>query len=260
VQRLERVDCNARTHLLLSQFFWAVVWIKRYHIDDHTRLADHLLDIFENGLSRKERSWRPQALAGIERAPSDKAAAARETFLQSATALVNEQGYLGASVQKIAERLNLSKGSFYYHVEAKDDLILACFQRTLDIMRHAQVEASRSTRDGCANLVSAAAALVEYQLSGNAPLLRTSALTSVPEEIHKKLIEDFERISGRFSLVASDGIADGSLRPIDANIAAQAVTAMVNASAEVHMWAPGIKAETVARVYVRPLFHGLLSP
>jgi AcrR family transcriptional regulator len=260
VRRLERVDCNARTHLLISQFFWAVVWIKRYHTGDYARLADHLLDIFENGLSRKERSWRPQTLAGIERAPADKAEAARETFLQSATALVNEHGYLGASVQKISERLNLTKGSFYHHVEAKDDLILACFQRTLDIMRHAQVEASRTTRDGCANLASAAAALVEYQLSGNAPLLRTSALTSVPEKIHQQLIEDFERISGRFSLVASDGIADGSLRPIDANIAAQAVTAMVNASAEVHMWAPGIKAENVSRVYVRPLFQGLLTP
>ena len=35
---------------------------------------------------------------------------------------------------------------------------------------------------------------------------------------------------------------------------------MVNASAEVHMWAPGIKAENVSRVYVRPLFQGLLTP
>jgi hypothetical protein len=26
------------------------------------------------------------------------------------------------------------------------------------------------------------------------------------------------------------------------------------------MWAPGIKAENVSRVYVRPLFQGLLTP
>ena len=35
---------------------------------------------------------------------------------------MNEHGYLGASVQKISERLNVTKGAFYHHIEAKDDL------------------------------------------------------------------------------------------------------------------------------------------
>lgn len=42
---------------------------------------------------------------------------------------MNEHGYLGASVQKISEHLNLTKGAFYHHLENKDDLIAACFQR-----------------------------------------------------------------------------------------------------------------------------------
>ena len=140
-----------------------------------------------------------------------------------------------------------------------DDLILACFQRTLDIMRRAQREATTLTDNGADNLITATSALVEHQLAGNAPLLRSSALTSVPEDIHIALLKEFDRVSGRFSLVFSEGIADGSLRPVDATIAAQMITAMVNAAAEIHRWAPGINQENVAAVYARPLFHGLLK-
>jgi hypothetical protein len=37
------------------------------------------------------------------------------------------------------------------------------------------------------------------------------------------------------------------------------ITAMINASAEVHHWAVGITPQTGAEVYVRPLFEGLLA-
>lgn len=257
--KLERVDCNARTHLLLSQLFWSVVWIDHFDPEDYGCLADHVLDILENGLARNRGGWNPQALPLHATAPSDSSSEARETFLRAATMLINEQGYLGASVQKISERLNVTKGAFYHYNEAKDDLVEACFARTLEIMRHAQREAAAATQTGYANLAAVCAALLQYQLAGSAPLLRTSALTSVPENIHEQLIMEFERISGRFSLVCSDGIADGSLRPANATIAAQMITAMINASAELHFWAPGVTVQNGATIYARPLFEGLLT-
>jgi AcrR family transcriptional regulator len=172
---------------------------------------------------------------------------------------MNDHGYHGASVQKISERLNVTKGAFYHHLDTKDDLILACFERTLEIVRRAQQEGARLNASGADNLVAVAAALVEYQLSGKAPLLRTSALTSVPLELRTGLLQEFDRASGRFSLVFSEGIADCSLRPVDAAIAAQMITALINAAAEIHAWAPGISQQNVARAYARPLFQGLLS-
>jgi AcrR family transcriptional regulator len=259
IARLPRMDCNARTHLLLAQLFWSVVWVPRYYVEDYPRLADHMLDILENGLVRAGCEWAPRALHEVEPPIADGSSAARETFLQAATSLMNDQGYHGASVQKISERLNVTKGAFYHHLDTKDDLILACFERTLEIVRRAQQEGARLTTNGAENLVAVAAALVEYQLSGKAPLLRTSALTSVPLEIRAGLLKEFDRASGRFSLVFSEGIADASLRPVDASIAAQMITALINAAAEIHAWAPGISQQNVARAYARPLFYGLLS-
>jgi AcrR family transcriptional regulator len=259
IASLPRMDCNARTHLLLAQLFWSVIWVPRYYVEDYPRLADHMLDILENGLLRADCDWQPRALHEVEPPVADGSSEARETFLQAATSLMNDHGYHGASVQKISERLNVTKGAFYHHLDAKDDLILACFERTLEIVRRAQQEGARLNASGADNLVAVAAALVEYQLSGKAPLLRTSALTSVPQELRTGLLKEFDRASGRFSLVFSEGIADCSLRPVDAAIAAQMITALINAAAEIHAWAPGISQQNVARAYARPLFQGLLS-
>jgi AcrR family transcriptional regulator len=259
IASLPRMDCNARTHLLLAQLFWSVIWVPRYYVEDYPRLADHMLDILENGLLRADCDWQPRALHEVEPPVADGSSEARETFLQAATSLMNDHGYHGASVQKISERLNVTKGAFYHHLDAKDDLILACFERTLEIVRRAQQEGARLNASGADNLVAVAAALVEYQLSGKAPLLRTSALTSVPLELRSGLLKEFDRASGRFSLVFSEGIADCSLRPVDAAIAAQMITALINAAAEIHAWAPGISQQNVARAYARPLFQGLLS-
>jgi AcrR family transcriptional regulator len=259
IASLPRMDCNARTHLLLAQLFWSVVWVPRYYIEDYPRLADHMLDILENGLVRTNGEWQPRTLHEVEPPLADGSSEARETFLQAATGLMNDQGYRGASVQKISERLNVTKGAFYHHLDTKDDLILACFERTLAIVRRAQDEGARMAVNSAENLIAVAAALVEYQLSGKAPLLRTSALTSVPQEIRADLVKEFDRASGRFSLVFCDGIADSSLRPVDAAIASQMITALINAAAEVHNWAPGISQQNVARAYARPLFRGLLT-
>jgi AcrR family transcriptional regulator len=256
---LSRMDCNARTHLLLAQLFWSDVWVPRYYVEDYPRLAQHMLDILEHGLLRSGRDWQPLTLQEVDPPLADGSSQARETFLQAATSLMNDLGYHGASVQKISERLNVTKGAFYHHLDAKDDLILACFRRTLEIVHRAQNEGARVASTGAENLVAVSAALVAYQLSGKAPLLRTSALTSVPEEIRAGLIKEFDRASGRFALVLSEGIADSSLRPVDAAIAAQMITALINAAAEVHSWAPGISEQNVARAHARPLFHGLLS-
>ena len=136
---LARMDCNARTHLLLAQLFWSVVWVPRYYVEDYPRLADHMLDILENGLVRADGDWQPRALHEVEPPLADGSSEARETFLRAATSLMNDQGYHGASVQKISERLNVTKGAFYHHLDTKDDLILACFERTL---------ADRATRTG----------------------------------------------------------------------------------------------------------------
>lgn len=255
---LSRLEQNARTHLLLSQAFWAVVWLPRFDPEDYPRAASRTADILTNGLAAPGSRWPTVSLPDLAPPADDDPSA--ELFLRAATELINEQGYLGASVEKISARLNVTKGAFYHRHEAKDDLVVACFERTFEVVRRSIRAAEALASNGYERLAAAATALVEYQISGNAPLLRTSALTSVPEPLQEELVRKFDRLSDRLASLLCDGIADGSVRPVEVNVAAQFITAMVNAAAELKYWAPGVGPGNAAAAYVRPMFEGLLTP
>lgn len=250
---LERREQNARAHLLLSQVFWAVLWLPRYNVEDYPRMADRTADILLRGMTTPASVWEAPALDFVPEEVSGP------DFLRAATELINAEGYRGASVSKIAASLNVTKGSFYHHIETKDDLVQKCFERTWTILRYAQTAADRKAASGLANLLAQAGEMVGGQVSGDRPLLRTSALAAVPEDMRPRLLAGFERITNRYASVVSDGIADGSLRPLDASLAAQMISGAINAASELRFWAPGLTCLSARASYVRPLFAGVLS-
>ncbi len=259
-EALPRLHRNARAHLLLSQMFWIIAWLHRVDVGDYERTAERMARILNDGLMAKGATWPTPAPIVLNTAEEPGGPLSSEMFLRAATQLINEEGYHGASVDRISARLNVSKGAFYHHNETKDELVTACFQRTFDIMWRAIRAAEATGGSGLDMLVAVASSLIEHQMRGQAPLLRTSALTTVPEAIHDQLIHDLDRITWRFASIVSDGIADGSIAPVDVNQAAEMITGAINAAAELHYWAPGLTARTVIDHYVRPLFMGLGGP
>ncbi|KRB50639.1 TetR/AcrR family transcriptional regulator [Phenylobacterium sp. Root700] len=256
---LPRAALNARAHLLISEVFWAVVWLRRHDVEDYGRVSQRVLSITADGLAAQGSAWAPLPLPDLIAEPTGGPEASSELFLRAATQLINEEGYLGASVEKISARLNVTKGAFYHHNENKDELVVACFERTFEVMRRAIRQAEEISTSGLQTLMTVASALVCYQMSGNAPLLRASALTSAPESIQPQLLAKFDRLSDRFASLISDGVADGSVRPVDTNIAAQMLTAMINAGAELPQWTPDLTPQAAVDLYVRPFFEGLVS-
>ncbi|HEX7694807.1 MAG TPA: TetR/AcrR family transcriptional regulator, partial [Sphingomonas sp.] len=86
-------------------------------------------------------------------------------------------------------------------------------------------------------IASAAAALVEYQMSERGPLLRSSALSALPEAMRLKMVERANRVSERFAAMISDGVADGSIRAVDPEIGGHAIMAAIDAAATLRRWA-----------------------
>lgn len=256
---LSRGRKTARTHMLLEQLFWAEAWLRRYDLEDYPRLAERMFGILTGGLAQPGAVWAPEPMELEEIAGADPQEISRETFLLAATRLINSRGYRGASVELISAELNVTKGSFYHHIDAKDDLVVACFERTFEVMRRVQRKAMAGPGDQWSKLVSAAATLAEYQLSDYGPLLRTSALSAVPEHIRSKMVEQSNRVSDRFAGMISDGIAEGSIRPVDPFIAAQMLNATLNAGAELSFWVPGVRQKAAPAVFVRPLLMGIFE-
>lgn len=253
-------NVTARAHVLSEQIFWARAWLPRYDIEDYGRIRDRMLDIFVNGFALAGSRWQPLSVSLDEvLPPADLDATSREAFLVAATRLINDRGYRGASVEKISARLNVTKGSFYHHNDTKDDLVVQCFKRSFEAMRRVQRAVTDEPRDHWSKLIAVATTLVNYQLSSRGPLLRTSALSALPLSIRHEMVEASNRVSDRFSSILSDGIAAGSVRPVDTFIAAQMLTATLNASAEFNFWIPGASSEEAVRLYAKPMLMGMFS-
>jgi AcrR family transcriptional regulator len=251
---------NARGKLLFDQLLWLVVWLPRYDADDRPRIVERMFDILQNGVATPGAEWAPQPLKQFAPAAQSGSENSLETFLQAATRLINQQGYKGASVQKISASLNVTKGSFYHHNEAKDDLVIACFERAHEVMRAAQRAAIAGARSQYEALASSTAALIAYQLSDAGPLLRTDARTSMPEDIRLMMSAKADRVSDRFAAMVSDGIAEGSVRPVDAVIAAQMIHATINSVVDLHELAPQLTGAEAVELFARPMLTGCLKP
>jgi hypothetical protein len=59
-------------------------------------------------------------------------------------------------------------------------------------------------------------------------MLRHYALSAVPPSMRKQQIVRFQQIAHSFAGVISDGVADGSIRPVDALLAAHYVMVVYN--------------------------------
>jgi len=256
---LSRLEATARTHLLLEQAFWTVTWTRRYDLEDYPRIRDRMFDILCGGLAAGARAWAPPALPDPTPPEAASTDVSRETFLVAATRVINQKGYRGASVEDISAALNVTKGSFYHHNDAKDDLVVECFERTFTIKRTVQFAARDLKTDQWTRLAAAAAALVNYQLSDHGPLLRASSMGALPLEIRPDIVDRYARVSERFAGMVSDGIAEGSIRPVDPLIAAHMLSSMINAAASLQVWAPSAELDEVAALFARPLLLGVFT-
>lgn len=256
----DRREQNARAHLLLHLTLWTRHWAPRYEPEDYARAAERMSDILVHGLAGKGAVWAPPPLADLGLPERNAAEISREAFLRAATELVNQQGYHGASVEKISARLNVTKGSFYHHNETKADLVGDCFERSFEVIRQAQRAGTAAGGDGWTRLTGSVDALVRYQLSDHGPLLRYTALAAVPESLRPQAVVTLDRLSQRFAGMIVDGIADGSIRPADPGIAAQMVNGMISAAADLSRWVADATPDDASDLFARPLFEGLLRP
>lgn len=257
---LNREDLNARAHMLLSTAHAMRAWIGRYETDEYHRAADRVGDLLLHGLAAPGVRWRAEdGERGWQLTPALEGPS--EAFLRAATVLVNEQGYRGASVDRISARLNVTKGSFYHHHDNKQDLISACFDRSFAVVRQALRLAEDSAGSGWSRACAAGRALVRFQVSAEGPLLRATATSALPDQAHRESVRvATNRLAERMANVVVDGMMDGSIRPLDPSIAAQVTIGTINAAAEMHRWVPAATPDNVADLYVRPAFEGLLCP
>lgn len=254
---LHRQDLNGRTHIVLSVLLWQTPFLLRREPMEFQRLADQMADVVLHGIGGPGSSWGyPEN--GLAWSLSRKTSATTEAYLRAATELINEQGYRGASVEKIAARLNLTKGSFYHHHDTKDDVLSQCFLRSFDVVGQALTYCDAVEGPTWERLCAFASELVRFQLREGA-LLRMSAYSALDDSTNRWRVSDtLDRVMERLVDRVVDGLTDHSLRLIHPVVAANVLFVGVNAAAELRRWIPGATEASATAMYVRPLLMGVL--
>jgi AcrR family transcriptional regulator len=244
-----------RSQVLLDTVHVIPDWLGRYAPEEHERVATQLTAILADGIAPSG-----SAAQTIEFAPlAHEGDTPLDRFLGAATELMNERGYRGASVDRIAAALKVTKGSFYHHVDAKDDLVLACFRRSLDVIGRAQDAALATDMTYLDRLTSAFAALVDLQFGNGTPLLRTTALAALPSDLVREAVDRSEQIARRFAGMVIDGIADGSANAVDPLIAGQVIMSSLNVAVELRTVSRRVPPQRAISLYASTLLRGMAN-
>lgn len=58
----------------------------------------------------------------------------RDDILEAAAQIISQKGFHAASMQDIAQAVNLQKASLYHHISSKQEILLALLDRALDLL------------------------------------------------------------------------------------------------------------------------------
>lgn len=250
---------TARAHVLLENMFWLPVWIDRYPMDEFERVARRMFEILDHGIARPGASWHPAMLPEKGLAEDTEDQAGTLNFMRAATRLINESGYRGASVLRIVEALNVTKGSFYHYLDAKEDLVQECFRQSYRRVADIQIQANLQGGDEWQRISTAIASLLDIQFEGSWPLTRTSAFAALPDDVRAEVVKRSDRTALRFAGSLMEGASEGSLRLVDPMVASQIIICTINAAVEMRNWASRMPREQAIALYATTATSGLFG-
>jgi AcrR family transcriptional regulator len=249
---------TARAHIVIETMLWLPVWLHLYPTDEFDRIRRRLFELLDRGVALEGTPLKRVVLdIGLNEAVDTDAGA--EAYLRAATRLINRHGFRGASVERIAAELNLTKGSFYHHLSTKDELMLECFRRSCETVLKTQQAALDAGGSYWQRLLAAVTTLIDVQFSDRAPLLRITALSALPTARRYDVVAESTRTARRFAGMMIDGISEGSIRAIDPLIASQLILSMLHAAFDLREWADELGRKAAVEFYASSLAFGLFD-
>jgi len=159
----------------------------------------------------------------------ERSAETRQLILQAARELFARSGYQAAGVAEICRAAGVSKGAFYHHFASKQAVFLALLDQWLDGVEQALAALRLQQGSVPDGLLSMAGMMEEILRAGSAQLpiyLEFLAQAIRDPQVWTALIAPYQRYREYFAKMVRAGIQEGSLRAVDAHLAAQVLIAL----------------------------------
>ena len=184
--------------------------------------------------------------------------AKRDAVLSTAAQLFNERGFHATSLDDIAARLNVSKPTLYYYVKNKNDIVIECVRRGLQMMLDAIEDSRRaggSAIDQLMTCMSIYARIVTMDFGMCVIRLNDSELPAASRKEVRRLKAG---IDNEFRRLVTLGVADGSLAPCDPKMVAFLIAGALGWIAQWYRPDGEYSPEQIAQQFIATLRDGVL--
>jgi AcrR family transcriptional regulator len=255
----ERELTAARSYMLIGLLFYMPTWAGQYSIEEFPRVREKIMSLLQAGIAYADSRWAPQIFHVDDLDVAGEAEDARRIFLPAATRLLNVSGYIGTSVDRIAEELNVTKGSFYHHLESKDELVLECIRSNYKRVACALSKSRAAGGSHLQQVSSAMATLLDLQFGQKWPLLRSTAFASLPPTLRHEVTVRYNRTALSFASSLIDGIQEGSVRPVDPLIASHVINSTLYSALGLEEWSSRLPKDRAIALYASTLMWGIFD-
>ncbi|MBM3190513.1 MAG: TetR/AcrR family transcriptional regulator [Chloroflexi bacterium] len=158
-----------------------------------------------------------------------RALGTRAHIMAAAAECFTRAGYDATGVAEICARAGVSKGAFYHHFPSKQAVFLALLDQWLDGL-DSSMQAIRAPSETVPQRLIALASMVPQVLDvaeGQVPMfLEFWRQATKDPAVWQATIEPYRRFRAVFAALVREGVAEGTLRPVDPDLAAHVLVSL----------------------------------
>lgn len=181
----------------------------------------------------------------------------REAVLRAAVRVFNARGFQSASLDDVAASLGISKPTIYHYLGNKEQVLLECVTRGLEMLQAAATSARSEPGRGIDRLRRFLTRYAEVNMEdfGRCVIRTTEEALSADGRSRFRALKS--EIDQAMRALIAAGIEDGSIAPVDVKMAAFTLAGALNWPARWHDPDGALSAGQIAEAMVDILLSGL---
>ena len=184
-----------------------------------------------------------------------------EQILAEAVRIFKQKGYHSASMQDISDAVGLQKGSLYYYISSKEELLFKIFERSTGALTQRLQEIIACDLSPTEKLQEAIQAhvtiLCEHLDTYTVYLAERRTLAG---RTQNKVRAEAQRHARLLEQIIQEGIANGDLNQVDSKMAAHAILGMCNWMYQWYSPNGRLSPPEIADIFADLVLKGLIAP